>query len=411
MDIYQKLNDIDNEILVNSAIIELFLRLKDPEKAETYINNTARLIAISENPGNIAPYYRNKGLVAFSKGNYSQAVEYYYQSMAYSLRLKNIEGVGKAYKTLGDVFIQKKQSFNAIFLYQKALRLFMELKNLTEVSILNTRIAHVYQVLGKKQLTLDYNIKSYNERIQVGNKRLVTSSIINIGGAYMELGRFDSAMYYLKLGLKISLEDKRNNLIEEVYQLLADCYGLQGNYKLSLDNYQKYFNYHLKITEERNKVSIHTLETEHLIRDIENTHSLLTKQNETHDAELRNHMLQLLFIGILFFLSLTVGLVVHFLTQRTKKTEVDIDLLNIKLENEIKEHIEAVRSLQLSENIYRFLAENSADVISLFDKNLKRRFISPSCISFYGYTEDELLTRPDPLEVVDLSYRNSREIN
>ena len=209
----------------------------------------------------------------------------------------------------------------------------------------------------------------------------------------------------LNWGLKFSLEDKRNNLIEEVYQLLADCYGLQGNYKLSLDNYQKYFNYHLKITEERNKVSIHTLETEHLIRDIENTHSLLTKQNETHDAELRNHMLQLLFIGILFFLSLTVGLVVHFLTRRTKKTEEDLHLLNIKLENEIKEHIEAVRSLQLSENIYRFLAENSADVISLFDKNLKRRFISPSCISFYGYTEEELLTRPDPLEVVDLSYR------
>jgi PAS domain S-box-containing protein len=310
-----------------------------------------------------------------------------------------------AYKMLGDVFIQMKQSYNAIFLYQKAIRLFMELKNLTEISVLNTRIAHVYQVLGKKQLTLEYNIKAYNERIQSGSLGLVASSIINIGGAYMELGRFDSAEYYLNRGLKKSLDENRSNLIEEVYQLLADCYGLQGNYKLSLEYYQKYHNYHLKILADRNKGLIHTLETDHLIRDIENTHSLLTKQNETHDAQLRNHRLQLLFIGILLFLALTVGLVVHSLTLRTKKAEENLQLLNLKLENEIKEHIEAVRGLQMSESIYRFLAENSADVISLFDKNIKRKFISPSCLSFYGYTEEELLTRPDSLEVVDLSYR------
>jgi len=405
IDGFQKLNDIEKEILVNESIIELFIRLKDPEKAETYLKNEASLIKESQNPESTGRYFRGKGLVSFYKRKYNESEDFYYQSIEYGLPLKQSEGVGLAYKMLGDLFMEKHLPYNAIFLYQKALHWFMELKNPLEVSVLNTRIAHVYQVLGQKQLTLDYNIKSYNERKQAGNRNLIVSSIINIGGAYMELGRFDSAEYYLNLGLKKSQDENHTNLFEEVYQLLADCYSLQGNYKLSLEYFQKYFNYHLKILADRNNGLIHTLESDHLIKNIENTHELLIKQNEAHDAELRNHRLQLILIGIFLFLALSVGLIVNSLTHRTKKVEKDLQLLNIKLETEIREHIEAVRGLQMSESIYRFLAQNSADVISLFDKNIRRKFISPSCKNFYGYTEEELLTRPDSLEVVDLSYR------
>jgi len=98
-------------------------------------------------------------------------------------------------------------------------------------------------------------------------------------------------------------------------------------------------------------------------------------------------------------------MIVHVMTRRTQRSEKELQVLNFKLGYEIREHTEAEKLFQASENLYRFLAEHSPDVISLFTRNLRRKFVSPSCFSMYGFTEEELVTRPDPFEVVDLTYR------
>ncbi|MCX6287510.1 MAG: PAS domain S-box protein [Bacteroidetes bacterium] len=405
LDIYQALKDVDNEILLNQSVVEVFLRLKDPYRAEPYLVKAYAILYKSTNPEKPATLYITKGNLAMGKGNNWEAVDCFYRSAGYCLHLKNTLGVGRAYKLIGDAFIQLKQLNRATFFYQKAIEIFSQLDDLSEVSVLNTRIAHAYSVLGNKQFALEYNKKAYNERLITGIKSLIISSIINVGGSYMEIGRYDSAVYFLRLGLERSIEEKRNNLIEEAHLLLADCYTLQKNYKLSLQHYQEYLTYHIKMMEDRNKVAIRTLEAEHLVHDVENTHNLLTHQNEAQYLDLRNHRLQLLFMGIILFLILTVGMIVHVLTRRTQRSEKELQVLNFKLENEIREHKEAERHFEESENLYRFLAEHSPDVISLFDKNLKRKYISPSCLSMYGFTEEELVTRPDSFEVVDLTYR------
>ena len=405
LDIYQVLKDADNEILLNQSIVGFFLQLKDPERAEPYLNNAYSLLDKSTNIETPALLYLGKGSVAMARKNYLEAVDYYYRSLGYCYSTKNIIGAGRAYKMIGDACIQLKQLHRAIFLYHKANDIFSQFEDLKEVSILNTRIAHAYSVLGIKAKALEYNKKAYNERIIVGSKNLITSSIINLGGSFMELSEYDSALYCLRLGLDRAVEENRSNLIEEANSLLADCYELQKNYRLSLKYYQEYYNYHLRTIEDRNRSATQTLEAEHLVHDIENTHKLLTHQNETQQLDLRNHRLQLIFIIIILFLVVIVGMVVHVLTRRTQRAEKELQVLNFKLENEIREHLEAERRLQVSENLYRFLAENSPDVISLFNSGLKRTFSSPSCLSMYGFTEEELVTRPDSFEVVDLTYR------
>jgi PAS domain S-box-containing protein len=405
LDIYQGLNDFENEISINLSIADLFLKLKDPYRAETYLNKAYSILNRSRNPEKPALLYQSKGLVEMGKGNHWEAIDCFYKSAGYSLKLKDIISIGRSDKLIGDALIQLKQLTRAIFMYQKAVNIFAKFDDLNELSVLNTRIAHAYSVLGNKQFALNYNRKAYKERLISGYKSLIASSIINVGGSYMEVGKYDSAVYFLKMGLQQSIPEKRTILIDEAHELLANCYSLQKNYKLSLEHYQEYFTYHLKGIEDRNKVAIHTLEAEHLVQDVEYTHSLLSHQSDAQMLELRNHRLQMLFIGLILFLTLVVGMIVHVFTRRTQRSEKELQVLNFKLENEIREHIEAERHYEESENQYRFLAENSPDVISLFDRKLKRRFVSPSCFSMYGFTEEELTTRPDSFEVVDLTYR------
>ncbi len=405
LDVYQGLRDVDNEINLNLSVVGIFLLLHDTYRAEPYLDKAYSLLSKSTDLEKPSLLFITKGNLAMGKGHYREAVDCYYRSAGYSLIHKNTLGVGRAYKLSGDAYVQLKQFYKAIFLYQKAKVIFSQIDDIRELSVLNTRIAHAYSVLGNKQSALEYNKKAYHERLITGIKSLISSSIINVGGSFMEVGKYDSAVYYLRLGLERSIEEKRNTLIEEAHLLLADCYSLQKNYALSLKHYQDYFSVHIRMNEDRNKVAIRTIEAEHLVREVENTHNFLTRQNEAQQFDLRNHRLQLLFMGFILFLILAVGLIVHGLTRRTQRSEKELQVLNFKLENEIREHKEAERHFEESENLYRFLAEHSPDVVSLFDKTLKRKYISPSCFSMYGFTEEELVTRPDPFEVVDLSYR------
>ena len=405
LDIYQSLKDADHEIYLYQSIAEVFVRIKEPNRADPYVERAYSVLNRSKDPLQVALLCFTSGSVELNKGNYWGAVDYFYRSAGHCYKLKNISNLGRAYKLIGDAFVQLKQMNRAIFMYKKSIELLSPLGNLLEISVLNTRIAHAYSVIGNKHFALMYNRTAYYERLEIGVKSLVTSSLINIGGSYMEMGKYDSAMYFLQLGLQRSIEGNHNNLTEEAHLLLSDCYGLQKQYSKSLENYQAYFRFHQKIMDDRNKVAIRTLEAERLVRDIEDTYNLLTHQNETQQLELRNHKLQLLSIVLILFLIVTVGMIVHVITRRIQRSEKELQVLNFKLENEIREHIEAEHHFEESENLYRFLAEHSPDVISLFDRNLNRRFVSPSCYSMYGFTEEELLTRPDSFEVIDLAYR------
>jgi PAS domain S-box-containing protein len=403
--IYREMNEPDKEILILRIIAELFFKLKDPERAVPYLEQAEDLLPRSRDPlSNLMMDY-SWGLLAMEKKNYPKAIDYFYHSAGLSIKTGYTPGLARNYRVIGDAFVQMKQLWKAIFMYQKAIAVHRQLDELGEISVINTRIAHAYSVLGLKDMALKYNLMAYRERIVAGSKTLLTSSLINIGGSYMESGNLDSAFAYLNSGLKKSKAEGRTFLTEEAELLLSQSYQQNKQYKQSIEHYLEYVRLHEALMNERNKSAIRTLETEHLVTEVDNKHNLLIKQVEAQQLDLRNHRLQLAFMTLIAILIIGVGLIVYILTKRIKRSEQELQVLNTKLGNEINEHRIAEKRLLESENLYRFIAEHLPDVISRFGSDLRRKFVSPSCFAMYGYTEEELLTRPDSLEIVDLNYR------
>ncbi|MBN8901594.1 MAG: diguanylate cyclase [Rhodospirillales bacterium] len=60
---------------------------------------------------------------------------------------------------------------------------------------------------------------------------------------------------------------------------------------------------------------------------------------------------------------------------------------------------EALRALHVSEERHRLLADNATDMITLFDRDFQRTYVSPACKDVLGYTQTELLGR-NPQEIV-----------
>lgn len=62
-------------------------------------------------------------------------------------------------------------------------------------------------------------------------------------------------------------------------------------------------------------------------------------------------------------------------------------------------------ALEQSEANYRFLAENSSDMIARFDRNGVYTFVSPACEHLFGYTPEQMVGHP----VIEFIVENDRE--
>ncbi|MEM7549444.1 MAG: PAS domain S-box protein [Bacteroidota bacterium] len=85
----------------------------------------------------------------------------------------------------------------------------------------------------------------------------------------------------------------------------------------------------------------------------------------------------------------------------------------ISVARDITQIVEQEELLKKNEELYRFLTENSSDVISLYDEKSNLKYISPSCQNLLGYSDKEFmemsafeLAHPDDKEKINNDIEN-----
>jgi PAS domain S-box-containing protein len=79
------------------------------------------------------------------------------------------------------------------------------------------------------------------------------------------------------------------------------------------------------------------------------------------------------------------------LEMRVEERTQQLSDVNTKLMREMQERAQVEEALRVSEEKYRLIAENMADVISLQDMNLHYTYLSPSVVRLRGFTAEEAL--------------------
>ncbi|MFZ4520754.1 MAG: tetratricopeptide repeat-containing sensor histidine kinase [Bacteroidales bacterium] len=404
IDLSERNNDVENLVFGHSLVTQFFRTIKDYDLAEKYLASLSKIVKRSSNPVLRAQVFMIYAQYYLARNEYDLAIRNLYLCIPYFEKTHNLLGQGGVYKFLGDAFLQKKLYTKADYNYRRAMTIFRQISNPTELAVVYTRIAHIYQVLNKNEINLEFNLSAMRIREQIGFSKLISSSYLNVGEAYWLLGRKDSASFYFKKSLILAEHNKDTYQLEAIYSQLSEFAKADRKYDDALIYFKACIEYRTKMNLDRNRLEILTLEANRTIRFSQGQNDLLNQEILYQSLQIRNRRIQIFLFEVAFLIMLSLILFVYKLARNNRKRKDELKELNSRLTNEINIRIEAEGRLNRSEELHRFLAENTVDVISLMDAGMQRQYISPSCEKFYGFSAEEILKMRSLLELIHPSF-------
>ncbi len=163
--------------------------------AEKYFNQIMDSLGENDHE-NRAKVLNNLGYIAFSKGNYGKAHEYYIQSInLYGEHFSNNDKI-KILLNLGNVFIAYKDTVSARIHYHKALELVDDHKE--NKSLVYNNIGVYYTIQNSYNKGLDYLTKSLKIKKEIGDKKGIIHTLTNIGDLFQKKGEKKEARKHYK---------------------------------------------------------------------------------------------------------------------------------------------------------------------------------------------------------------------
>jgi adenylate cyclase len=215
------------------------------EEVIRYSNEAAVLSAELQYPKGEALAHKNIGVAHYFQGNPLEAVQAWEKSLQLYRQTEDKQGEANILSNLGGVYVLSDES-KALDYYLKSLRLAEQIKDSFRIATLNNNIGALYD---KKTATVDQAVENYRKAIEVSQKNNYPEALGmatgNIGEIYIKKNKFDSALYYLRIGEK-NLQGKAN---------LPLALNNIGKLFLKRENYPYAFDYHKRALDEASKAN------------------------------------------------------------------------------------------------------------------------------------------------------------
>ena len=200
----------------------------------------------------IANSLGNLGAFNYLKGNYPQALQYYFKALEINEGLKDKNGIAKSLGNIGSVYYSQGDYPKAFDYYFKVLKIAEEFGNKQLEEKILGNIGSVYSSQGDYPKALDYYFMALKMREELGAKNIIASCLGNIGVLYLKEKKFSAAEKYLNNALSLSKELGDKEGMKEDYQNLSALDSTLGNYKSAYSNYKMYIIYRDSINNEEN---------------------------------------------------------------------------------------------------------------------------------------------------------------
>ena len=332
----------------------------------------------------------NLGLIFFEMKNFPKAIKYLEESTDFLKKNDMKQGLCHTYLSLGDVYLDKKDTLKALNSYKISLENCKSCKDNLGISTLNQRIGAVHSAKGNSESAKKYYqiseklLKELNSEIEQTNVMLSKSE------DFIQQKKYREAYELLLQVKKIHKEYESDRYLLETYKkLMFVCL-----YQEMKDSSAFYFNQYTNLKDDKLKSSVleQTAELETKYQTAEKEKQLLQKE-----AEAKKKTTTIIILSLLAFFIAIVGFLIYR-QQRLKnvqqKQEFELQSAIAQIENQNKLHEQRLAiSRDLHDNIGAQLTfiissiENLKYGFSIDDEKLKNKLSGISTFTRSTITE------------------------
>ncbi len=227
----------------------------NPDSTAFYALKAASLARKSSYNFGLANSYINSGNSNIILGNYRQANQFFnkaqqsFERLLHSnseIDIKRIQnGLARAFASQGVVFSQESNYYMALEMYQKALKIYLEIGQKINISKAFNNIGIVYKSQQNNTKALEFFKKAFQLQEEIGEQTAAVT-LTNIGVIYAEQGnKIQALQYYLKAEkLFEKMDNKRgfallNNYFGDYYKNEKDFVKAAKYYLTALSMYEE----------------------------------------------------------------------------------------------------------------------------------------------------------------------------
>jgi tetratricopeptide (TPR) repeat protein len=415
----------------------LYLQVYNYEEAINSYNQCIEYSLPRNDSVTVRECYLNKGVIYFTKGLNSKALEFYLLALTYSENLDK----EKEYNNIGAVFFIEQEYEEAYNYYNKALELMMEKGDQYGISVTNNNIGDVFKMMQKYDVALIYYNKVLSVSDSLNNPELEIVCLNNIGIVKEMMNDNDSAIYYYGKGLEKAELLNDQILITRTMGLMGNIFFEKGLYAEAKSYLERAFNLSkdlviyedmsntsklLQLIYEKNGnfkeayryANMHILASDSLhsneakrqvlklmfdhkinVQELERRQLLDTEQHERRKSTFKFYLIILILIIIvllaILFLFRTMQ---QRKIERIKKEKADLQVVNVEKDIELRnrEIIEKVlkiseknelidATVKLLDDFSPTLSQKQRSQLEAITRDLRMRGTKNQWEEFYGY--------------------------
>ncbi len=239
------------KLVLLKQIYKQFMRLKNFDKSEAYVNKTIALANKIDQKKYAADAYYNLGLFYHGFTNFLKAEGNYYKAIEVYAAINDLDMIGGTYLNLGALYNGIPDYAKALEANQKAIPIYLKLKSDLDLASCYANVAEIYQSLNQQVEAYNYLQKALKIFAAVNDSNRGLAVVYSmLGSTFIEasetelskLGvasnqKYNRALDYLTKGLKVAEDLKDASVLGPIYQDLGTVYEATGNKDLALRSY------------------------------------------------------------------------------------------------------------------------------------------------------------------------------
>ncbi len=273
-------NDLSRLSSVYITMGDVMLRQSKWEEAKSYYMQTLHMAQKNKDEGNLLRAFNSLGRVNLITGNHTAALDYNKKSLKIIEQSEDAairERVANVYVDIGATYMSMEQSDTALYYYNKALELHIEMEKKSSVALTTINIGLIYYRQNKTALALEKFIEGaklaedagsleqmgkaysligamfeyqekYNKSLEYYKKALdifqkmehqteTLRMYAEIGSHYVKLNQLDSATKYLTESLNLAIANNDKRIAGVSYDDLGAIFSKKKDFTNSLKNY------------------------------------------------------------------------------------------------------------------------------------------------------------------------------